>query len=134
MVHLDNFVEYTSKSFAIFYASAILFGAPLLSDFIGTAVLAATLTALAAVPAFFTGENYQQIAERLTRLNFRGPRLLDTIRLSCGFCAILGAWLGAFVHPLDWDRWWQRYPLPSLAGSVLGFFFGTFTGFFIRES
>nr|CDJ93938.1 GPI biosynthesis protein Pig-F domain containing protein [Haemonchus contortus] len=38
--------------------------------------------------------------------------------------AVVGAWLGALVIPLDWDRWWQRYPLPNFAGSVCGWVLG----------
>jgi len=27
--------------------------------------------------------------------------------LMIGISSIVGAWFGAFVIPLDWDRWWQ---------------------------
>ncbi|VDP12879.1 unnamed protein product [Onchocerca flexuosa] len=33
---------------------------------------------------------------------------------------IFGAWFGAFVIPLDWDRWWQRWPIPCVFGTVFG--------------
>ncbi|KAL3112363.1 hypothetical protein niasHT_019088 [Heterodera trifolii] len=32
----------------------------------------------------------------------------------------LGAWLGAVVIPLDWDQWWQAWPLCSHFGSLFG--------------
>ena len=30
---------------------------------------------------------------------------------------VFGAWLGAWVIPLDWDRPWQQWPLPCVLGS-----------------
>ncbi|XP_067123121.1 uncharacterized protein PIG-F isoform X2 [Centruroides vittatus] len=33
---------------------------------------------------------------------------------------IIGAWCGAFVIPLDWDRPWQEWPIPCSVGAVLG--------------
>jgi phosphatidylinositol glycan class F len=44
--------------------------------------------------------------------------------LYSAYGALLGAWLGAFVIPLDWDRWWQRYPIPCAFGSTFGFLAG----------
>lgn len=38
-----------------------------------------------------------------------------------GVLAMLGAYLGAAAIPLDWDRWWQRWPLPCLIGALAGF-------------
>ncbi|PSN45698.1 hypothetical protein C0J52_11949 [Blattella germanica] len=34
---------------------------------------------------------------------------------------LFGAWLGAFVIPLDWDRPWQEWPIPCSTGAMLGF-------------
>ncbi len=31
------------------------------------------------------------------------------------FPTIFGCWLGAVFIPLDWDVWWQRYPIPNAA-------------------
>ena len=35
--------------------------------------------------------------------------------------AILGAWFGVWPVPLDWERWWQAWPIPCLVGSLLGY-------------
>jgi phosphatidylinositol glycan class F len=32
---------------------------------------------------------------------------------------VFGAWLGAVVIPLDWDRPWQRWPTPCLVSSFI---------------
>lgn len=35
---------------------------------------------------------------------------------------LLGAWVGAFVIPLDWDRDWQVWPIPCSFGALCGHF------------
>jgi phosphatidylinositol glycan class F len=34
---------------------------------------------------------------------------------------LLGAWLGAFVIPLDWDKPWQEWPISCSLGALVGF-------------
>lgn len=36
----------------------------------------------------------------------------------------VGAWFGAIVIPLDWDRDWQNWPLPIVISSYIGSFIG----------
>ncbi|KAI9137341.1 GPI biosynthesis protein family Pig-F-domain-containing protein [Paraphysoderma sedebokerense] len=38
--------------------------------------------------------------------------------------ALLGLWLGVFVLPLDWDEWWQRWPLSCVYSSSIGYTVG----------
>jgi len=33
--------------------------------------------------------------------------------------AILGAWVGAFPIPLDWDEPWQTWPISCVAGATI---------------
>jgi phosphatidylinositol glycan class F len=33
---------------------------------------------------------------------------------------LIGAWLGAVVIPLDWERPWQQWPVSCVLGSLLG--------------
>ena len=40
-------------------------------------------------------------------------------------CALAGAWLGAFVIPLDWHRDWQLWPVPCVYGAIGGKSLGT---------
>ena len=37
---------------------------------------------------------------------------------------IIGSWVGALFLPLDWDRPWQRWPLPLIYGGTLGYVVG----------
>ena len=45
----------------------------------------------------------------------------DLLWVLGGWGASLGAWCGAMVIPLDWDRPWQKWPIPCVAGAVAGF-------------
>ncbi|WOL07344.1 phosphatidylinositol-glycan biosynthesis class F protein isoform X1 [Canna indica] len=38
--------------------------------------------------------------------------------------AILGAWLGAWPMPLDWEKPWQEWPICVTYGAVAGYLFG----------
>ncbi|GAB5589071.1 Glycosylphosphatidylinositol (GPI) anchor assembly protein [Umbelopsis nana] len=33
---------------------------------------------------------------------------------------LIGAWLGAVVIPLDWERPWQQWPVSCVLGALLG--------------
>lgn len=35
--------------------------------------------------------------------------------------SLIGAWVGAFVIPLDWDRLWQNWPISCCIGAALGY-------------
>uniref|UniRef100_A0A8C1VTS9 Phosphatidylinositol glycan anchor biosynthesis, class F n=1 Tax=Cyprinus carpio TaxID=7962 RepID=A0A8C1VTS9_CYPCA len=39
-------------------------------------------------------------------------------------CSVIGAWLGAFPIPLDWDRPWQVWPISCTLGATTGFLTG----------
>lgn len=39
------------------------------------------------------------------------------------FCCV-GCWMGAFVIPLDWGRVWQKWPIPLIYSSSVGYFLG----------
>ncbi|UMM28358.1 hypothetical protein L5515_011239 [Caenorhabditis briggsae] len=118
--------KYLTLSFAVFYTFAVLFGAPFFSDIIATTVLAATLTLVTALPAVLIFDSEERFLEVLL-LAFSADYTKTTkesIYILTSIFAIFGAWAAAAVHPLDWDRWWQRYPLPSLAGTIVGAFVG----------
>lgn len=42
-------------------------------------------------------------------------------------CTLIGAWLGAFPIPLDWDRPWQVWPIPCVIGALVGYITGLAT-------
>ncbi|KAF9419313.1 kinesin-like protein Klp8 [Podila epigama] len=57
------------------------------------------------------------------------PETFVEAALYCqGMTAIFGAWLGAIVIPLDWDRPWQAWPVPCVLGAFLFYMIGTIIG------
>lgn len=47
-------------------------------------------------------------------------RAREALALYPALGAIWGAWIGALVIPLDWDRPWQAYPNPCVVGACVG--------------
>jgi phosphatidylinositol glycan class F len=44
-------------------------------------------------------------------------------------CALSGAWIGAIVLPLDWDREWQAWPISCVISTYVGHSVGVMAGF-----
>lgn len=34
---------------------------------------------------------------------------------------VLGAWGGVWPIPLDWEVWWQAWPIPCFVGALVGY-------------
>ncbi|CAH1261751.1 PIGF [Branchiostoma lanceolatum] len=101
-----------------FHVIAVLYGAPLQEDTEETfswALLMATLTAL---PCWcMLGSRLETwVAVVLNRPESEVESFLQMTVL----CTVVGAWLGAFPIPLDWDRPWQVWPIPCSIGALLG--------------
>ncbi|KAK0735616.1 putative mitochondrial carrier protein [Apiosordaria backusii] len=89
------------------YVAMILFGAPLLTHGSHTLLCAAHLSLLGLFPLFYV--HGVDASAWAAVGGFRAP-LDETFGGLVG--ALVGAWLGAVPIPLDWDREWQRWPLP----------------------
>lgn len=44
-------------------------------------------------------------------------------------CALSGAWIGAIVLPLDWDREWQAWPISCVISTYVGHSVGVLAAF-----
>uniref|UniRef100_A0AAZ3QME0 Phosphatidylinositol-glycan biosynthesis class F protein n=1 Tax=Oncorhynchus tshawytscha TaxID=74940 RepID=A0AAZ3QME0_ONCTS len=55
---------------------------------------------------------------------FRAMSVWDTSLQMVVGCSVVGAWLGAFPIPLDWDRPWQVWPVSCSLGGVIGYLTG----------
>ncbi|XP_072163264.1 phosphatidylinositol-glycan biosynthesis class F protein-like isoform X2 [Diadema setosum] len=101
----------------LFHTVAVLYGAPLTESVQETAIFAVLLTTLVALPTFFMiGTD----GEQLNRI-FKTRKLqagIETGLVYIVVASLLGAWLGAFPIPLDWDRPWQVLLLAMLLGWV----------------
>lgn len=103
-----------------YFAVAILFGAEFLSKNEETFMLSLMLMVLTALPAcLHLGPNYALAAilgDEKYSVNPLSPVLQHVVRVT-----LLGAWFGAFVIPLDWDRPWQAWPVPCCVGGLMGY-------------
>ncbi|XP_062502426.1 phosphatidylinositol-glycan biosynthesis class F protein-like [Corticium candelabrum] len=103
----------------LFHFMAILFGAPLVRSIERTARFSLLLSLMTVTPASvflkFDSDKWFRLF-LLWRPLTMGERLL--IVSSVG--AVVGAWLGAFVIPLDWERPWQVWPISCVVGAVAG--------------
>ncbi|CAD5229443.1 unnamed protein product [Bursaphelenchus okinawaensis] len=116
----------TIKHFAIgvniFHVLFVLFGAPFLVDFEWTLALAAVQSLCSAVPVSIAVEGRTDDI-----IPFLVEKEFDPKKKALKFVAFLslfGNWISAAVIPLDWDLWWQRYPIPNFVGATSGFVLG----------
>ncbi|KAI9554992.1 hypothetical protein GHT06_020281 [Daphnia sinensis] len=103
------FLKYGLGSIVVIHVLCVLFGAPFLKywnqtisfSMLLSALFLPSVTACGKLGNFFDFSNF----------DWMGRNELFTC---------LGAWLGAFVIPLDWDRPWQVWPEPVGVGAVVG--------------
>ncbi|CAG9533317.1 unnamed protein product [Cercopithifilaria johnstoni] len=111
-------VNFTALGVIIIYATAVLLGAPLLSHFGANFIFSIVLAIVSIFPLLLVAENFDSLDNILFGERQLSRKCLLARHLSLG--GIFGAWFGAFVIPLDWDRWWQRWPIPCIFGAVAG--------------
>lgn len=105
-------------AWAVWYLIAVLFGAPLLSAQAETGAFAGVQALLTGLPALFVCANWWSWARLYLDWDWESRAELRALATSLGAAA--GAWLGAIPIPLDWDRWWQEWPITCVVGGVLG--------------
>ncbi|KAF9391172.1 hypothetical protein CPB97_007292 [Podila verticillata] len=106
---------------------AVLFGAGIIHQAKETMQFACYLSLLSFYPASFVLGT--DIKSWLRIFIHNSPETFTEAALYCqGMMAIFGAWLGSIVIPLDWDRPWQAWPVPSVLGAFLFYMVGTIVG------
>ncbi len=136
----------TASSFAkgvvVFFVISWAYGAPLLS--LATVYWAALMSSIVYVPAHravssATTSHRSPLLASLSSSSLqavRSPGLLYLERkgpidvLWPGLAALGGAWLGSCAMPLDWDRWWQAWPIPNTFGALAGLLLGSLAAAF----
>ncbi|CAN7999660.1 unnamed protein product [Ixodes hexagonus] len=107
-------------SVLFFHVLAVLFGAPLFEDVEETLCLGVHLTVLTVLPLVLSAGRTSVAALHKTLLDHRGcESRLESVQRLGALGALAGAWLGCMALPLDWDRPWQRWPIPCLVGASL---------------
>ncbi|VDM75363.1 unnamed protein product [Strongylus vulgaris] len=115
-------VQSLLQLFALYYVITVLLGAPFITELYSTSALALWLTILTGLPIIFIYRGDYQLKQLL--FEGRWKTFAELLAHRAIFGAVVGAWLGAFVIPLDWDRWWQRYPFPNFVGATCGWVLG----------
>lgn len=99
----------------------ILFGAPISSQHMATLIAALNVALLGVTPAILT---VKPTVENWRRALLASPFGLATVpeQWASGFfwSTMITCWIFAYFIPLDWDRPWQKWPLPILGGAYLG--------------
>ncbi|XP_076246291.1 phosphatidylinositol glycan anchor biosynthesis class F [Calliopsis andreniformis] len=112
----------------VYYIVIILFGASIFTHHEETTMLSITLTILTFVPiSLHLGVGGALNIITGTSVH-KGNILVDAMKINIQ-ATLLGAWLGAIVIPLDWDRPWQVWPIPCVIGAFLGYMIAHFITF-----
>lgn len=114
---------YFLLSCLFFHTVVVLYGAPILESALETFSLAVLLTTLTTLRCLCVlGPNVQAWIRVFSRHG--AMSVWDTSLQITVTCTVIGAWLGAFPIPLDWDRPWQVWPVSCSLGAVIGFLTG----------
>ncbi|XP_054839937.1 phosphatidylinositol-glycan biosynthesis class F protein isoform X2 [Eublepharis macularius] len=98
---------YFFVSCILFHGIIVLYGAPLIESILETflfAVLLSTFTTLHCLCVL--GPNFQAWLRVFSKNG--AMSIWDNNLQITTMCSVVGAWLGAFPIPLDWDRPWQE--------------------------
>uniref|UniRef100_G3NE76 Phosphatidylinositol glycan anchor biosynthesis, class F n=1 Tax=Gasterosteus aculeatus aculeatus TaxID=481459 RepID=G3NE76_GASAC len=114
---------YFFLSCLFFHAVVVLYGAPLIESALETFSLAVLLTSLTTLRCLCVlGPNVQAWIRVFSRHG--AMSVWDTCLQITVACTLVGAWVGAFPIPLDWDRPWQVWPVSCSLGATIGFLTG----------
>ena len=114
------FAEFIA-SILIVYFIAFTFGASLIEDLYNNLLFSILVASIAFLPALILVPHrnpYELFIRVFVSRDFENNTEEACMVVAYG-CAI-GAWFGCFVLPLDWDRWWQQWPLPCCFGALFG--------------
>jgi len=124
--HLIVGVGVLVGSWLFFVYVTVCFGAPVLSSWSETGSFCLLLTLLTTYPVLLIlGPN---ISSLLSVYSSQPESPLTSTLFLIWMFTVLGAWLGAFPIPLDWDRSWQAWPIPCCLGAVAGHVVGNVVG------
>lgn len=102
----------------IVFVIAVFFGAEVLAKHEETLMFSCLVIVLTVFPVCL----HQGVASLMQFLNgiYGSDAFTQVLLRNIQFTSI-GAWFGAFVIPLDWDREWQVWPIPCSLGAMIGY-------------
>ncbi|CAK5072586.1 unnamed protein product [Meloidogyne enterolobii] len=121
----------------VFHFLAFFFGAQIFS--FDTFLFALLLTTTTFLPLNIS---CSESAEKFWNCWDNYPQTISQLySIRVAFGSLIGSWIGVFVVPLDWNRWWQRWPICSVFGlfifsliGVLSAYFRLFTNYPINKA
>ncbi|CAI5448464.1 unnamed protein product [Caenorhabditis angaria] len=131
MLSTITIIKYFSISWFVIYSTLVLFGSPLLNDILETVALTTFITLVTVLPILRIVPSENHLVDIIS--NF--PDTSETspaeiTRILVAIFAVLGLWISSALYPLDWDRWYQRYPIPGFFGTFVGALVGLAAGTF----
>lgn len=103
-----------------FFVSIILFGAPALESHEDTLMLSALMTLLTIFP-MICHSWVEASMQLLFGVKGYSKNSIFEMLVNNAVLTLCGAWLGAVVIPLDWNRPWQQWPIPCYLGALGGY-------------
>ena len=111
----------------ITHVLTVLMGAPLIADVLRTLLFSLYVVTIGFLPLILRLQGnlkdiYAFLFENELQLSVIGS-MNTTHRFlmrNLAWGTIIGAWAGAIPIPLDWDRWWQRWPITCLVSVTIG--------------
>ncbi|SAM06262.1 hypothetical protein [Absidia glauca] len=111
----------------VLHVLIVLFGASLIDKSYNTLLLASFLAISTVMPAF---ESLPLTSSWIKIYLHHSPTTTSEIyAYTQALGALIGAWLGAIVLPLDWERDWQEWPISCVISTFLGHLVGVAAGF-----
>lgn len=133
MIKLKLIIEFIA-SIAVCHFMCIIFGAPFIESFFSTLAFSVLISLLALMPIFFLLPHDNAFDLILRLLIEREYKNHLEYKLVCvSYFTIIGSWLGALVIPLDWDVWWQQWPLSCAFGAIISFLIGSLYSFTYKK-
>jgi len=103
------------------FVSAILLGAPIQSKQEQTLVFTMISTAVLITPsAFQVGPHILTVVYNSITGSSESLSINEMYEKNSVLFTVIGAWAGASVIPLDWDKDWQRWSIPCSLGMIFG--------------
>mmetsp|Transcript_36099 Transcript_36099/g.60853 ORF Transcript_36099/g.60853 Transcript_36099/m.60853 type:complete len:219 (+) Transcript_36099:603-1259(+) len=103
----------------LFHLVAVLYGAPIGDKDLNTHLFGWLLSCLIIAPSAcvlgWNGESWRRLYARAAPAGLK-----ETALCIPAHGAVLGAWVGAWPIPLDWERPWQVWPITCTVGALLG--------------
>lgn len=131
---INTTLKFTISIFIIHFL-VILFGAPFFDLFLETLGFSFLIALIAILPILVLIP-HSNTFDLFTRLFLKNDvkNFLEYCLVCISKYTVCGAWFGCFVMPLDWDRWWQKWPISCVFGALIGLIIGSIKPFLFKPN